>query len=376
MAIRIVPHSIEHRPAVEAFNHRMRDAGSQWGFYPDPVPEWIPQRPGATAWREFHLAIENAEIVRGGYALKPQHWQVNGEIEVITDWQGPFTEAAIDTRFSPLGLRILREMLKQYPFLFSFGHGGNEEPMVQLLRKLDWTLHGVPFCFKVLKPFRFLTRNTYLRSTFARRALLDVLAYTGLGWLGVRTLQTLQRLSHRAQSAAAQVEVVDSFGEWADELWAECRGAYRCLAVRDKKMMNDLMPAEGWPGGERLKITRNGSVIGWSVVLHKKMTDDPRFGSLHVGLISDSFAAPADAAAVIAASHEYLATRDVDLVYANQSHPDWVEGFRANGYIVLPERRLFAISPAMRERLEPWDETIAGLHLTNMDGHGPHGFEQ
>ena len=35
----------------------------------------------------------------------------------------------------------------------------------------------------------------------------------------------------------------------------------------------------------------------------------------------------------------------------------------------------FAISPPFREKLEPFSETAAKLHLTKMDGHGPHGFE-
>ena len=142
--------------AVDAFNGRMRAGGSQWGFYIDPNPDWIPKCDGATAWREYHLAVEDGEHVRGGYALKPQQWLIKGETEWVTDWQGPFTEALIDAKYSALALRIIRDMLKKHPLLFSLGHGGSNEPIVQLLQRLKWTLHGTSACICILKPYRFL----------------------------------------------------------------------------------------------------------------------------------------------------------------------------------------------------------------------------
>ena len=156
MPIEIVPHSREFTPAVEAFNLRMREGGSKWGFYVDPEPDWIPRHEKAKTWREYHLAIEDGDKVRGGYAMKPQQWLINGSLEWVTDWQGPFTEAAVDVKYSPLMLRLLRTMQKEYPLLFSLGHGGTEEPIIELLRKMGWDLQGIPFCFYVLKPFRFL----------------------------------------------------------------------------------------------------------------------------------------------------------------------------------------------------------------------------
>ncbi len=41
---------------------------------------------------------------------------------------------------------------------------------------------------------------------------------------------------------------------------------------------------------------------------------------------------------------------------------------------VLPGKRLFAASPALRAALEPWERVSCGLHLTNLDGHGPHAL--
>ena len=92
-------------------------------------------------------------------------------------------------------------------------------------------------------------------------------------------------------------------------------------------------------------------------------------------LLSDCFGAPHDAAEIVSATHNYLSAQNVDLVFSNQSHPEWIRGFRNNGYVTLANRRVFAISPPFSEKLAPFSKTIANLHLTNMDGHGPHGFQ-
>lgn len=375
MAIKIVPHSPELKPAVLEFNARMHRAGSPWGFYADPEPQWIPREPGAPVWREYHLAVEDDQFVRGAYALKPQLWLVNGRIECVSDWQGPFSEGAIDQRYSSLGLRFLRDMLKKYPLLYSVGHGGFEEPMVHLLRSLGWTMHGMPFCLHVVRPFRFLRGNRYLRRSPARRLLLDALAWTGFGPIGIRGLHTFHRISNSKTRGRADAHVVPSFGPWADQLWEANASQYRCTAVRDAAMMNRLVPAEGFPGGTRLRVDRGGVAIGWALVHHRRMTNDHRFGRLYVGSITDCFGSPADAEDVIGAAHQYLVSQGVDLIYANQSHPGWVQGFRGNGYVILENRRLFAVSPKLKESMEPFCDTTASLHLTNLDGHGPSGFD-
>ena len=375
MPIKLVPHSSDMTDAVIAFNERMRAGGSSWGFYPDPNPDWIPKRDGAPSWREYHLAIEDDKHVRGGYALKPQQWLIHGEVEWVTDWQGPFTEALIDARYSSLALRIVRDMLKKHPLLFSFGHGGSDEPIVQLLQALGWTLHGTSACLHIRKPNRFLRLNAYLRQSPRNAGIMDFLAFSGLGAIGITTLQVASRLWHHPQPFHARAEVAESFGDWADELWERNKGFYSCLAVRDSNMMNTLLPATGWPGGTRLKIYRGTELIGWSVVHNKQMVDDARFGNLRVGLLSDCFGAPHDAAEIISATHDFLSARNVDMIFSNQSHPEWVKGFCKNGYVSLANRRVFAIPPHFREKLAPFSETATKLHLTNMDGHGPHGFQ-
>lgn len=373
MGIRIVPHAAEWREAVEAFNRRLRAGGSTWAFYPDPEPKWLAPRPGQNVWREFYLAVDEGNAVRGGFGLKPQDWRVRGRTVVVTDWQGPFSEGSVDPRFGTLAMRFIREMVARRPALYSWGHGGNEAPMVQILKRMNWLVHDTPFCLLVLRPFRFLRLNAYLRTTAARRAALDALAFSGTGALGFPLLHAAQRLRHARRFDASTVEVAE-FGPWADALWERCRDRYAAIGTRDAASMNAMTPAGKWPPVTRLRVERAGETIGWALVLATRMHADHRFGDLHVGSIVDCLAEPQDAGEVVHAATAWLRRRGVDIVGSNQAHPDWTRGFAQNGYLVLRDRRMFVASPKLRELLEPFEETAKGLHLTNMDGHGPHGF--
>ena len=370
MAIQIVPHSAEWREAVRAFNDRMLAGGSNWSFFVDPEPEWIPPRPGQNVWREYYLAVEDETAVRGAFALKPQDWLIHGQVQVVTDWQGPFSEGVIDNRHGMLGLRMIRDMLKKRPLLYSWGHGGDDQPVVQMLRKMNWLLHPTPFCLLVARPFRFLRLNALLRKSAARRVVLDVAAWTGLGWLGLKLMHAGLRLKAGRRFGAQAVEV-PGFGPWADALWERCKGAYKAIAVRDAASMNALAPAGAWPPVTRLRVERGGETIGWALVMDTQMQGEHRFGDLRVGSIVDTLALPQDAGEVVHAATRHLVAKGVEIVVSNQAHPDWAQGFAQNGYAVLPNKRLFAISPQLQAALEPFADTAKGLHLTNMDGHGP-----
>lgn len=373
MAIRVVPHCAELSSAVHAFNLRMRAKGSPWGFYVDPKPDWIPKRPGQTVWREYYVAVDDENAVHGGIALKPQNWWVRGQTHVVTDWQGPFSEGSVDARYVTLGLRLLRDMLSRRPLLYSWGHGGNEQPLTQMVRKMGWLVHDTPFCLRVLKPARFLRLNAYLRTTPFRHAALDLLAFSGTGFLGFHALHALLRLRSYRRFRASAIEVA-AFGAWADALWERCKNRYAAIAVRDAASMNALAPATGWPPVTRIKVEKSGQVVGWALVMDTRMQSDARFGDLHVGSVVDCLADPADTGEVVAAATGFLRRRGVDIIASNQSHPAWARGFAQNGYLMLQNRRLFAASPALQQLLEPFAETALGLHLTNMDGHGPAGL--
>jgi hypothetical protein len=371
MTIRVVPYTADRVDTVQAFNDRMEGTG--WGWYGSPIDDWLPEREGKGTWREHWLAVEDESFVRGGYALRPQEWWIGGSPHVVTDWQGPVTEGLIDRRYSALGIRLLREMLRQYPLLYSWGHGGLEQPMLQMLDRMGWLLHPTPFCLRILRPFRFLRYNGYLRRSLPQRLALDVLALSGAGSLGAPILHGALGLG-RSPTSPAQARVFERFEGWADELWERCRPAYAAIATRDAETMNTLLVPGRWPAGIRLRVERAGATLGWAVVMDTQLRGDPRFGSLRVGSIVDTLAVPADAEAVVGAAYRYLRSRRVDIVVSNQAHPDWIDGFAAHGFLLLSRRRTFAASPELHRALEPFAETSRGLHLTNMDGHGPHAL--
>ncbi len=373
MPIEILRHGEQWKPAVLAFNQRMKATGSSWGYYVEPVDSWLPERPGVPVWREHYLAVEDGTQVRGGYALKPQSCWLQGASATVCDYQGPVSEGVIDSRYSTLALRLLRDMERRQPLLYSWGHGGEDQVVLQILRKLGWWLHPTPMCVRVLRPARFLHRNAWLRTTAARRAGLDLLAASGLGWLGFTALHGALGLRSHVRGAI-EVESVERFGAWADELFDRCKHRYSLVAARDAKNMNALLPKGSWPPGIALRVARGGETIGFVVVMETQMSGDPRFGDLRVGSIIDCLGLPEDAPDVIGAGFDYLRRREVDLVVSNQSHPAWSGALSLHGFVVLQGRRTFAASPALRKALEPVDSTAAGIHLTNLDGHGPHAL--
>jgi hypothetical protein len=218
-----------------------------------------------------------------------------------------------------------------------------------------------------------LRKNRYLRSSPRNALALDALAWSGAGWLGLKALHGALSL-RGGRSPGLEVEVVERFDDWADELFERCIARYRVLATRDAATMNALLPQGSWPPAIRLRVRRRGEDVGWAAVMDNALEDDRRFGDLRVGTVIDGLAQPDDAPDVVAAATRFLSDRGVDILCSNQSHPRWIEGFARAGYAILKDRRYFAASPELQKALEPFEETRQGLHLTNLDGHGPHGF--
>lgn len=276
----------------------------------------------------------------------------------------------MDQKYGPVAFRLIHDLLKRDPLFFSWGASG---PLRKIFQSMGWFSRETPFCLRVIRPFQFLRRNRYLRKTLERRAALDALAYTGVGWAGIKALHAGLALRF-GRSSSAQAEEVPEFGRWADEVWTRSAPDYSLIAVRDADTMNVLLPAEGPLDAIRLRITKGDEVVGWAVALDEKLENDHRFGSMRVGVIVDVLAPPADAHHVVSAAFRFLERRGVDMVCANLVHPGWIQGFAANGFVVLENRRFFAISKALQKELEPIEETSPGIHITLMDGDGPEGF--
>jgi hypothetical protein len=378
MKIRIVPHGTQYGDAVEAFNRRLQQGGSKWGFYIQPECSWIPPRDGQRVWRDFYLAVADNGMVHGAFALKPQPWHIRGNEHTVADWQGPFSEGEISPQYAALGLRMVREMQKREPLVYSWGHGGRDVPILQLIRKMGFFVQGSPLLVHIHRPFRFLRKNGALRRSSALRLLLDLAAFSGLGPLALSALMSalalVNRLRYRPAHSAQPVTVSEfqQFESWADELWNRCKSQYEALAVRDAGIMNTLLPHGQWPKAIKLKIEQGGQVIAWVAVMDTAMQGDGRFGDLRVGSVIDCFAAPGHAFTAIRAAKQYLCDRGVDLIISNQTHPAWIQGFESNGFLRFPNMRFMACSPALSEAFSPHNTVLKGMHMTNLDGHGPH----
>jgi hypothetical protein len=361
MTIEIVPYAPEHRPLVRELNARLAAAGSRWSFYEDDRPDWLAREEGVPVWREQFVAVEDGAAVRGAYVLKSQEFLVEDKRVQLASWQGPVSEGDVDNRYAFLALQLLRDMQRREPLLYGWGA---TDRMEELLRRLHWRTVETPFLLRVVKPVRFLRRNAYLRRTQRDRALLDAAAMTGVGSIGIRALQTRVR---RVRTRGAVVE--KRFGPWADEVWEAAQGRYAFVADRSSRSLNALFPEHGWPEAEILRLPE-----GWAAVRDQQLQGDVRFGDLRLGSIVDAFGPPEAAPEVVAAAARHLARGGVDLVVANFSHPAWIAGFRAAGFVVVPNRRHFAVSPGLAKAYPKLDALVPGMHLTPIDGDGPRGL--
>jgi hypothetical protein len=231
----------------------------------------------------------------------------------------------------------------------------------------------VPFLVRIENGARFVQEARYVRRRAAVARLLDVAAATGAASLGA----TLARVALRrgpGLGPATTVETVAEFGPWADELWERCRAHYSFVGLRDAATLNRVYPKER-PRLRRLRLVRDGRALGWAVLQVARMSDNPNFGNLHVGRITDVFGAPEHAGPVMRAAADALAAEGVDLMLSNQSHPAWCAALRRNAFLSVPSNFAFAPAPDLAKRIVAVDPEGRRLHLNRGDGDGPWGHD-
>jgi hypothetical protein len=366
MPISIQPYTEDKIAAVRAFNARLAAGGiaPEFHFPEHPVPHWLPKKDDRHIYQEYFLAIDD-EFVRGGFILKYQEFLLGGKTQVLAYYHLPVSEGIVNRKFAGIGVHMLRSAMKMQPTLFALGMGGFDRPLPTMLKALRWEMAMVPFFFQVNHPSRFLRQIAPFRSSSARRAAAGLAAFTGAGWLGIKALQRI----HSRDIPGTSIEVIPSFGSWADDLWQRCSGSYALIAKRDSATLNIL-----YPGGKSfvcLRVAGADRIAGWAVVLDTQMRNNKYFGNLRVGSIADCLAAPEDAPAVVGAAARALQTRGADLVIANHSHPAWRQAFRSAGFLEGPSNFIFAAAPALAEKLQPFDSKQLDAYLNRGDGDGP-----
>jgi len=371
MAIEIRPFTSEHVEAMKAFNRRLAQGGSEHRFWESPVPEWLPRREEIPLYIEYSVALEG-DAVRGAYLLKPQPFAVRDEVVMIAALTLPLSEGIIDPRFAMVGIELIQDAMARHPLLFGLGMGSFDAKIARFLQAMKWRLVPCHFYFRVIHPHRFLRQIPFLRRDRRRRFMLDALAYSGLGWLVLKVAQAYKGLG-RGGLTGIGYDVVPEFSAWADTIWERARGAYAMIAVRDSTILNALYPVDN-TRFIRLQVARRGKPTGWAVLLDTQMVSHKQFGGMRVGMVVDCLAEPGDELTVAAMATRHLAHRGVDLIVTNQLHRDWCNAFARNGFLEGPSNvalEIFATSPTLAARLEPFEATAGRIHMTRGDGDGP-----
>jgi len=254
MAIVIQPYRPEHEPAVAEFNQRLREAGEHANmvFFRYAEPRWLRREPDSRIYNEFFVAIDNG-VVRGGYALKTQDFLFpDGSVRPISYFHHPLSEGIVNKAHGMVGTLLLRDAMTRAPLLYCLGMGGYENPLPQMLIRLGWTHCPVPFFFRILYPNRFLRQIRPLRQSPLRRLLMDLAAFTGAGWAGLKLVDYYRELT-AARTRATTLNEVATFDEAADALWEQAKQTCSFPLVKI------------WP--DRWKAGFPGSIRRWYIML-------------------------------------------------------------------------------------------------------------
>jgi hypothetical protein len=373
MTLRIVPYTAEYEDAVRAFNARMAakyldTALYSTAFPTSHIPAWLPKRPGCDLYQEQFLAIDDESIVRGGYILKHQVYLLKGNPISLAAYQLPISEGVADRRFVNVAMSLYADALRREPYLFGLGGGGFHVPIIRFLLAADWQALLVPFWFRIVRPNVFLHNIAALRNSPLRRTACDLLEHSGLGWLAIRGIHGI--IGKYRHPAGVTCELVNEFSAWADDVWEECKGHYSLISIRNRQIVEILYPA-GNERFKRLKVMRDGHIIGWAVLVNTRMSDHRQFGNMRVGTLVDCFAKPDDARDVTACARDFLVEEGADLLISNQAHQGWSQALKDCGFLEGPSNFPFLAAPKLAALLAPFQETAKGFHLNRGGGDGP-----
>jgi hypothetical protein len=369
MTVAIESFGEEHIPAVKEFNSRLSAAGIPLDLrFPEfSVSDWLPKIGHRRLYQENFIVLEDG-TVRGGYRIKRQDFSFRGKIFPVDCFHWPMSEAVINKAYSWVFAFMLRHVQRNQPLLYSLGMGGSAKTLIpRMLDAAGWRTRTLPFFFKVNHPRRFLREVQAIRKTALGRWALDTAAWSGMGALAIRAIQSVRTASGPGTEDA---ERVHRFAAWADDLWEACKDQYAMIAVRDSESLNILYPGSN----ERFlsyKISRGKHTLGWVVLLDTRMQGNKYFGNMRVGTILDCLALPEDAWAVIRTATRILEKRRVDLTVSNQSQNDWSSAFRKTGFFAGPSNFSFGVSPDLSRLLSPFESAAAKVHMTRGDGEGP-----
>jgi hypothetical protein len=367
MPIAIESYREEHQNAVRAFNQRLRDRTSESDlvFYEHCHPAWLPKLDGSPLYNEYFVAQEN-DAVHGAYALKYEQFfsPEQGEFAVAC-YHHPLSEGVIDRNYFSVGGLLLRDAVRRESMLYTLGMGGYDRPLPKMLKAMGWELRSVPFYFHVVHPYRFLRQMMVLRISFLQRWMMNLAAFSGIGWAALAAWQKIKRLRVSSRLGALEAGEVEEFADWADTLWLEAKDAYHLASVRDCQTLARLYPPSQ-THLTKLCVYQQGRPIGWAVVGERRT--DPKYGSLRVGSIVDCWAHPANATQIIYCATLKLEANGVNLIVSNQSHKQWRRALEECGFFTAESNFVFATSKKFSGLLQKGD--FGQFHLNRANGDG------
>jgi len=172
---------------ISAFNNRLKDQGFSYTLSDNIHSTWLPNTHEREVFEDYYLAMDS-EQVRGGYTLKKQVFYISNKEKTIGYYYNPISEGLIDKKYNLVGVQLLFDALKKSPALFALGMGGLTEPLPKMLASLGWKLVPIPFLFKVIHSYSFLRNIKFGRDNKIVHFGLNFLAFSGLGYLALKTL--------------------------------------------------------------------------------------------------------------------------------------------------------------------------------------------
>ncbi len=365
------PARAEDATEVAAFNARMAAAGQPHRLsteYAFEALRGVPADSPVTLGR-FLCLVDGR--VRGGVSVREQAFRLCGEEARIAFYGYPLSEGIINPEFSMTGLMIHKEIIRRYPLLYGLGVGSLDAPVAKLMTGTGWSSQPVPFHFAVLRPRPFLRNLVYLRVRRGVRALLDLLAFSGLGSVGLGLLRLAQAArGRRPDCRGLTIEPFETWAGWADDVWEAAADRYTLISDRSAATLAALYPA-GHPQIRKIRVSSGGRTLGWAAFSAAPVRGHTYFGDMTLGALIDMLAAPEDAHAVASAALAAARSTQAAVLVVNHSGAAWSTAFRRTGLLAGPTNSFLFLAPGLRKRLDPIQPGAPDFFFTRGDGDGP-----
>jgi hypothetical protein len=359
----------EHFDAVRSFNERMRAGKAQTAFLvPESAPEGAEEsaKTSGPVQQRQYIALDG-EGVHGGVIEMEQPGWLDGHLVQALNYQSPLSEGILDRRYGMVAVRMVKFMEARGDSVFIVGMGAETNPMPRMLKASGWTVRAVPFLFRVHRTGTFLREMQMLNSTRARRIAARVAAGTGIASLALACAQM------RRAGSKFKVRRESEWGNWANEVWTQCRNNCSFAAAREQSVLEALYPSKD-PRLSILVVEHGGDPVGWAACFDTRFKDRKYFGDMRLGCVVDCMARPDAMTATAIAADAELASRGADLVWLNHSHAAWVRAFRSAGFLKGPSNYQLGTSKPLTQAILSAPGGEDAIHVTRGDGDGRANF--